>query len=77
MKLRFLSSIVLVVLALASNDANAQHGKGAGQRGPDGARKCPPGVTFNMCYEHCIKMSGTARTDMMRCSKRCSNRGCP
>ena len=51
MKLGFLSFIVLVVLALASNDANAQHGKGGGgKHGPDGAKKCPPGVTFNMCY---------------------------
>ncbi len=75
MKFGFLSFIVLVVLALASDDANARHGNGGGGK-HGGGKKCPAGVTFNMCYQHCIDLSGTARTDMMKCSKRCSNRGC-
>ena len=76
MRFGLLGFIAVVVLALASSEADAQHGKNAGNRGPDGARKCPAGVTFDMCYEKCIKLSGTARTDMMRCSNRCSRRGC-
>ena len=76
MRFRLLGFVAVVALALAANDANAQRGKGARDR-DGGSPKCPPGVTFDMCYERCIKLSGTARTDMMRCSNRCSRRGCP
>jgi hypothetical protein len=47
--------------------ASAQGGQG---------KRCKPGMTWQMCYERCLQLSGTARTDMMRCSKRCTNRGC-
>ena len=77
--------VLLAVVACATGAALAQRhmgggGGGRGMAGGDGAgqpRRCPPGVTFNMCWQHCINMSGTARTDMMACDKRCTNRGCP
>ena len=39
-------------------------------------KQCRPGMTWQMCYDKCIQRSGTARTDMMHCSKRCTKRGC-
>jgi hypothetical protein len=39
-------------------------------------KQCKPGMTWQMCYDKCINRSGTARTDMMHCSKRCTKRGC-
>ena len=47
--------------------ATAQRGQG---------KRCKPGMTWQMCYERCLQLSGTARTDMMHCSNRCTKRGC-
>ena len=62
-------ALAAIVLAIAGTPtaASAQRGQG---------KQCRPGVTWQMCYERCIQKSGTARTDMMHCSKRCTRRGC-
>jgi hypothetical protein len=59
----------LMAIAAMSDEANAQTGQGRG-------RQCRPGMTWQMCYERCLQLSGTARTDMMHCSQRCTKRGC-
>jgi len=74
--------ILVAVIVFATSAALAQRGmgggRGMGERGGGigSPPRCPPHVTFEMCWNRCIALSGTARTDMMRCDKRCSAMGC-